>query len=193
MALAANPDCSKHPNGLTADPDDPHKFYKCAHGKVAPPALQCPKDQKTGVQLTYDDTAQACVDRPAIPCPKPNGTFPVEGDKQSFLRCDNGVGVIIKCNPELVFNKKCGYCDWESELDKDCTTKMPTEPNHVTEPARTTAKESTETPKPVECQEKTVEDDSKDDKKYYLCNGGKKVSVTCPEGTKFDKTKNICA
>ena len=103
-----------------ADPDDPHKFYQCAHGMIAGKAIDCGYS-KTGEHLVFSDSLQTCVPKGAdVMCPEPNGAFAYDGDDTKFIQCTDGIGAVMKCSQGLVFLKKCHVCGYTDEVDKPC-------------------------------------------------------------------------
>ena len=35
----------------------------------------------------------------------------------TFIQCNNGVPIVMNCNPGLLFNPSCGCCDWPANVD----------------------------------------------------------------------------
>ena len=194
----ADPECAKHPNGLVPDPDDQNKYFKCNHGILDRTAQDCPMDRIRNVKLIFDVNAQTCVEPPALQCPSPDGIFPVKENKHNFLRCVKGRAEIVACPPLLVFNEKCGYCSYENELNQDCVTEKPTVPTQVTQSGSTATKISStqstlSTTESGTCKENEVETDRNDKNKYWVCKSGKRVQMTCADGTQFDDRIRSCA
>uniref|UniRef100_UPI00358FA9D7 uncharacterized protein n=1 Tax=Myxine glutinosa TaxID=7769 RepID=UPI00358FA9D7 len=102
-------------------PDDPHKFYKCAHGIAF--EFTCPGF------LIFDDKLSVCT-WGAIPTTTPamtkvtvfnpnsvcvNPPFYLVAhpyNKHKFISCAHGVGYIMSCPATLVFDDVNHYCNW---------------------------------------------------------------------------------
>ena len=51
-----------------------------------------------------------------LPCPEPDGYFPVPGSCDSYVHCSHGVSAIISCGDQLGWNRRTLSCDWKSNL-----------------------------------------------------------------------------
>uniref|UniRef100_A0A8C4WW39 chitinase n=1 Tax=Eptatretus burgeri TaxID=7764 RepID=A0A8C4WW39_EPTBU len=101
-------------------PDDPHKFYKCAHGIAF--EFTCPNllifDDKLSVctwgsgPKTTIATTKVTVFNPNSKCVNPPFYLVAHPDKHKYISCVHGIGYVMSCPRPLVFDDANHYCNW---------------------------------------------------------------------------------
>ncbi|PSN39605.1 hypothetical protein C0J52_06910 [Blattella germanica] len=179
------------------------KYYECVHGSAVlqncptgthwnPSLNMCDWPWQAGCKLTSGsigintrDGSSVCPSAPEPDCPDQDPAlsvfFPHPYDCEWFFHCSNGVAYCKVCPSGLHWNPTLNTCDWPGQAG--CTSSPST---GCPKP------EEFKCPVPQPSYEIYYSDYSSNCSNFYQCSNGVVIKMSCPSGTRFDSTLQVC-
>ncbi|XP_018337851.1 PREDICTED: uncharacterized protein LOC108745930 [Trachymyrmex septentrionalis] len=196
------PDSSKcyDENNEIPHENDCRFYYKCNNGEKI--LKTCPRNLYFNPKLRVCDYPEnvACNVEGNIPststptkCKTITETtnIPHETDCNLYYVCENGVSILKKCSPNLVFNPILKVCDFPENY----VCKITHDKNNIKK-----IDKIVQNLDPITCIGTCPEEDpdyavllpNDDCKKFCMCSGGVAWVQPCPEPLYFDSVEKIC-
>ncbi|KAG5333631.1 PE1 protein, partial [Acromyrmex heyeri] len=196
------PDSSKcyDENNEIPHENDCRFYYKCNDGEKI--LKSCPRNLYFNPKLRVCDYPENVVCNVEGNIPNTSTTIkceaitettniPHETDCNLYYVCENGVGILKKCSPNLVFNPILKVCDFPENY----VCKVTHDKNNIKK-----IDKIVQNLDPFTCIGTCPEEDpdyavllpNDDCKKFCMCSGGVAWIQLCPEPLYFDSVEKIC-